>query len=123
MSVKKPSYRSIVSEEVKDEQEVIQQLHFDEWNNVVERINSNQQETSVQCENNIIDANKVGFLNGFADHIMDLTLEIKEHYGFYGIANDITVDKVIDCFENSVVVTINEDCNNEISSDDDETFS
>jgi hypothetical protein len=123
MAVQKPSFRSIVSEELKDEQEVIQPLHFDIWDNVVERINSEPQETRVQCESKTIDANKVGFLNGFADLIMDLTLEIKEHYGFYGIANDITVDKVIDCFENSVVVSINEDNNNEFSSDDDDTLS
>ncbi len=123
MDLKKPSYRSIVCEEVKEQQEFV--LHFSEWNNIVEHTNTEQQETRINVANekHTADANKMNFLNGFADFITDLTMEIKEHYGFHGIANDITVDKVIDCFDNSVVININEDSNTEFSSDDDETFS
>jgi hypothetical protein len=124
MDVKRPSYRSIVCEEVKEHQDVV--LHFKDWNEVSDTLqvqSSGADISSTKGRN--IEQIKAGFFSDFSDFIMQLTLEVKSYYGFHGIANDISVEKVIDCFEKSVIIdVIDDNSNNEISSDDDDaTFS
>lgn len=124
MESKKPSYRSIVSEEVKDQQDTV--LQFKNWNeiNASTETLSFQGSVKEQPQPKIISPVKLEFLQAFADFITHLTTDVKEYYGFHGLANELSTDKVIDCLENSVVIDINDDnSNNEHSSDDEETFS
>jgi hypothetical protein len=121
MDTNRPSYRSIVCEEVKEHQDVV--LHFKDWNETSDLLQKSDADISSQKRRTIEPA-KAGFLTEFADFITQLTLEVKSYYGFHGIANDISVGKVIDCFEKSVIIdVIDDNTNNENSSDDDETFS
>lgn len=119
---KRPSYISIVCEEVKEHQEVV--LHFKDWNDISDSLQNSCINTSSQKGSIVEPPTKTGFFAEFADFITQLTSEIKSYYGFHGIANDIAVGKVVDCFEKSVIIdVIDDNSNNEISSDDDETFS
>lgn len=121
MDAKKPTYRNIVCEEVLEKQEVV--LTFKEWNEispVLDTLGSTKHQKPTGAPNTV----KLNFLDDFADFITQLTADIKDYYGFHGVANDISVPKVMECFQQSVVIDINDDnSNNENSSDDDETFS
>lgn len=121
MDAKKPSYRSIVSEELSDVQEVV--LHFKEWEDIAECVEKHMSKPCIQsCEQPNV--GRLNFLNDFADYIMQLTHEVKEYYGFHGVANEISVDKVIDCFDKSITIDVKDDgSNNDNSSDEEETFS
>lgn len=121
MESKKPSYRSIVSEEVKDQQDsVLQFKNWDEINASTETLSSVKEQPQPKSVSPV----KSEFLQAFADFITHLTTDVKEYYGFHGLANELSTDKVIDCLENSVVIDISDDnSNNEHSSDDEETFS
>jgi hypothetical protein len=120
MDTRKPSYKSIVCEELREEQEVT--LEFHEWDEVVCQIDKHTRQHATIDEKSLQPIN-IHFMNNLADFITDITLEVREYYGFHGVANDITVNKVIDCFKDALVIDVVDESLNDNSSDDDDTIS
>ena len=125
MATKAVSYKSVVSDVIQpyssnEHNDVV--LNFCDWDTVTLQMNASQTKTiqPVSEMNNY----KSLFLEEFGDFITNLTMNIKDYYGFHGVGNELTVSKITDCFDSSITIDILDDNSaNEFSSDEDETFS
>jgi hypothetical protein len=125
MATKSLSYKSVVCDEISDFQSNEQNddvLKFCDWDTTLIQMNACQN-TTVQPKRDTNNA-KQTFLQDFANFITELTLDIKDYYGFHGLANELSVNNITDSFETSISIEIlDENSTNDISSDDDDTFS
>ena len=118
------SYKSVVCEETanilyNDQNDDV--LNFCDWDTTLIQINACQN-TTVQSKRETNNA-KQTFLQDFANFVTELTLDIKDYYGFHGFANELSVNNITDSFETSISIEIlDENSINDISSDDDDAF-
>lgn len=121
MEENRTSYKSVVCEEPSGGAN--SQRSALDFKNLEDVLPSIQQldDQVLTCVNEEMTLNKLTFLHEFADYITLLTNEIREYYGFRGLANDLKVSDVIDCIDKSVMIDIKEDTSfNDNSSEEDE---
>jgi hypothetical protein len=125
MTTKALSYKSVVNEETNpfpsnEQSDVV--LNFCDWDTVMQQINACQKTIIQPCTDT--NNTKSVFLQDFSDFITNLTINIKDYYGFHGLGNELTVSNITDCFDSSITIDVfDNNSANEFSSDDDDAIS
>lgn len=109
----KPSYRSIVIDGGNlDDHKYVKEVAFTDF--------ANLHIPSFMKMKNGIGSNKKEFLIDMLTEIASTTRYVKEHYGFHGVGDGLSVESVLDAFEKHVKVDVFSENEQEFISEEEE---
>lgn len=106
----KLSYKKVVS----DSQNVVikdKELVFTDYENI---------RLPIYSEVNKNRSSSAQYLSDIFQEMAQITSYVKDHYGFHGVGNELTVYQVLDCIEKSTFIEIVSDIDSEHVSEDDD---